>query len=42
MNLDKTSCTARAGDLIYLANDIPASWKNTGPEVARLLWVKII
>ncbi|MBN1907314.1 MAG: helix-turn-helix domain-containing protein [Deltaproteobacteria bacterium] len=42
MNLEKTSYIARAGDLIYLANDTPACWKNTGTDVARLLWIKIL
>ncbi len=42
MNMEKTLYTARAGDLIYLTNDIPAWWKNTGTEVARLLWIKVM
>ena len=32
---------ARAGDVIYLAREIPSQWKNTSQETARLLWVKI-
>lgn len=42
MNMEKTSYTARSGDLIYLTNDIPSWWKNTATEVARLLWIKIL
>lgn len=40
MALNKANYTVRAGDVIYLTSDIPAQWKNTGPNVARLLWVK--
>ncbi len=32
---------AGVGDVIYLATDQPAHWKNTSTETARLLWVKI-
>jgi transcriptional regulator with XRE-family HTH domain/KaiC/GvpD/RAD55 family RecA-like ATPase len=42
VNLEKSSCALKAGDLIYLTNDIPIYWKNTGTETARLLWIKII
>jgi transcriptional regulator with XRE-family HTH domain len=42
MNMEKTTYTARAGDLIYLTNDIPAWWKNTGAETAKLLWIKVM
>jgi transcriptional regulator with XRE-family HTH domain len=40
MALNKATYTVRAGDVIYLTSDIPAQWKNPGPNVARLLWVK--
>ncbi|MEJ2724279.1 MAG: helix-turn-helix domain-containing protein [Deltaproteobacteria bacterium] len=33
--------TARSGDVIRLADDMPSQWKNPGPSVARLLWVKV-
>lgn len=33
--------TLRPGDLIYLTTDLPEQWHNPGPEVARLLWIKI-
>jgi transcriptional regulator with XRE-family HTH domain len=42
LNLEKSSCAVRAGDLIYLTNEIPTYWKNTGTEVARLLWIKVM
>jgi transcriptional regulator with XRE-family HTH domain/KaiC/GvpD/RAD55 family RecA-like ATPase len=41
MNLEKSSYIVRPGDLIYLTSEIPTYWKNSGTEVARLLWVKI-
>ena len=33
--------TAEAGDTICLISDVPQSWKNPGPEPAKLLWIKI-
>ena len=33
--------TAEAGDTICLVSDVPQTWKNPGPEPARLLWIKI-
>lgn len=38
---DEGVCTAAAGDLIYLVSEIPSQWKNPGPEMARLFWLKI-
>ncbi|MDO9463048.1 MAG: cupin domain-containing protein [Deltaproteobacteria bacterium] len=32
--------TVRAGDVIYLTTDMPSQWKNPGPNVAKLLWIK--
>jgi transcriptional regulator with XRE-family HTH domain/KaiC/GvpD/RAD55 family RecA-like ATPase len=31
----------KTGDVIYLTSDIPGEWRNPGPAVARLLWVKV-
>ena len=42
LNLERSSCTVKKGDLVYLTSEIPTQWKNTGSEVARLLWVKIL
>jgi transcriptional regulator with XRE-family HTH domain len=42
INLEKSSYTVRAGDLIYLTNELPSLWKNTGTDVARLIWIKIM
>lgn len=33
--------TLTPGDLIYLTTDLPEQWHNPGPDVARLLWIKI-
>jgi transcriptional regulator with XRE-family HTH domain len=33
--------TARKGDVIYLATEIPEEWRNTAPETARLFWVVV-
>ena len=42
LNLERSSCSIKAGDLIYLTNEMPTQWKNTGKEAAKLLWMKII
>ncbi|MGB8990540.1 MAG: helix-turn-helix domain-containing protein [Desulfobaccales bacterium] len=31
----------KTGDMIYLTSEIPGEWRNPGPSVARLLWVKV-
>jgi transcriptional regulator with XRE-family HTH domain/KaiC/GvpD/RAD55 family RecA-like ATPase len=31
----------KTGDVIYLTSEIPGKWRNPGPAVARLLWVKV-
>jgi transcriptional regulator with XRE-family HTH domain/KaiC/GvpD/RAD55 family RecA-like ATPase len=41
LKLKKAVYTARSGDVIYLANDMPSQWRNPGPSVARLLWLKV-
>lgn len=33
--------TVKAGETIYLKADNPAEWINSGPDMARLLWIKI-
>jgi transcriptional regulator with XRE-family HTH domain len=40
MSLNKATYTVRAGDVIYLTSEMPNHWKNPGPNVARLLWIK--
>jgi transcriptional regulator with XRE-family HTH domain len=41
LKLKKAVYTARSGDIIYLANDMPSQWRNPGPSVAKLLWFMI-
>ena len=31
----------KTGDVIYLTSEVPGEWRNPGPGVARLLWVKV-
>jgi len=39
--IGKTIHTLKAGDLIYLTAEAPNEWRNPGPTVARLFWVKV-
>jgi transcriptional regulator with XRE-family HTH domain/KaiC/GvpD/RAD55 family RecA-like ATPase len=39
--LGETVHTADVGDVIYLKTHMPSQWQNTGPEPAKLLWIKI-
>ena len=41
MTVDKAVYKLRAGDLVYLTAEMPNSWVNPGPAVARLLWIKV-
>jgi transcriptional regulator with XRE-family HTH domain len=41
LKLKKAVYHARGGDVIYLATDMPSQWRNPGPGVARLLWLKV-
>lgn len=40
MSVNKAVYTLRAGDVIYLTSDMPSEWRNPGPNMARLLWIK--
>ncbi len=40
MSLRKATYTVRSGDVIYLTSEMPSEWRNPGPNVARLLWIK--
>ena len=31
----------KTGDVIYLTSEAPGEWRNPGPGVARLLWIKL-
>ena len=33
--------TLQSGEGVYLSLDVPTQWKNPGPGLARLLWIKI-
>lgn len=41
VKMEKNSFTVKPGDLVYLTSEMPSQWKNPGPGVARILWVKI-
>jgi quercetin dioxygenase-like cupin family protein len=40
MSLHKATYTVRSGDVVYLTSEMPSEWRNPGPNVARLLWIK--
>jgi transcriptional regulator with XRE-family HTH domain/KaiC/GvpD/RAD55 family RecA-like ATPase len=41
VRVGKGAHTLKTGDVIYLTSEIPGEWRNPGPAVARLLWVKV-
>jgi transcriptional regulator with XRE-family HTH domain/KaiC/GvpD/RAD55 family RecA-like ATPase len=41
LKLEKSVYNVRSGDVIYFTSEIPSQWKNPGPSIARLLWIKI-
>jgi transcriptional regulator with XRE-family HTH domain/KaiC/GvpD/RAD55 family RecA-like ATPase len=41
LKLEKAVYTVRTGDVIYLTSEMPTQWRNPGPAVAKLLWIKI-
>ncbi|MEW6665684.1 MAG: helix-turn-helix domain-containing protein [Thermodesulfobacteriota bacterium] len=41
LRLQKAVYTVRSGDVIYLTSEMPTQWRNPGPGLAKLLWVKI-
>jgi len=41
VKMDKAAYSLRAGDVIYLTSEMPTQWKNPGPGVAKLLWMKL-
>jgi transcriptional regulator with XRE-family HTH domain len=41
MSLDHESYEIRAGDAIHLPKNTPGGWRNTGDEVAELLWITV-
>lgn len=41
VKVEKAVYTLRAGDVIHLTREMPEQWRNPGPSVARILWVKV-
>ncbi len=41
MTAGKRVYAVKPGDLVYLTADLPSQWRNPGPGVARLLWIKM-
>jgi quercetin dioxygenase-like cupin family protein len=41
IKMDRAFHTANPGDVIYLTEDLPSQWQNTGDDPARLLWIKL-
>lgn len=41
LKIKKAVHNARAGDVIFLASEMPTNWQNPGRTPARLLWLKI-
>ena len=41
VKLEKGIYPLKEGDLMILRSEIPLEWKNSGQEIARLLWIKI-
>jgi len=41
VKINKGSYTLRTGDTVYLTSEMPSQWKNPGPGIARLLWIKV-
>jgi len=41
VKLEKAVYTIHAGDVIYLTSEIPTQWRNPGPGLARIIWIKI-
>ena len=41
LKLEKSFYSVRSGDVIYLTSEMPSQWKNPGPGMAKLLWIKI-
>ena len=41
VRVGKAVYTLKTGDVIYLTSEVPGEWRNPGPGVARLLWIKV-
>ncbi len=41
VQVGKAVYNLKTGDVIYLTSEVPGQWRNPGPNVARLLWIKV-
>jgi quercetin dioxygenase-like cupin family protein len=41
VQVGKAVYNLKTGDVIYLKSEVPGQWRNPGPNVARLLWIKV-
>jgi transcriptional regulator with XRE-family HTH domain/KaiC/GvpD/RAD55 family RecA-like ATPase len=41
VKINKSIHSLTPGDVVYLTSLMPSEWKNTGSDIARLLWIKI-
>jgi transcriptional regulator with XRE-family HTH domain/KaiC/GvpD/RAD55 family RecA-like ATPase len=41
MKLAKAVYTLRSGDVVYLTSEMPTQWRNPGPGLVKLLWIKV-
>ncbi len=41
VRVGKAVYNLKTGDVIYLTSEVPGEWRNPGPTVARLLWIKV-
>jgi transcriptional regulator with XRE-family HTH domain/KaiC/GvpD/RAD55 family RecA-like ATPase len=41
LKFQKAVHTVNEGDVVYLTSEMPTQWRNPGPDVARLLWIKV-
>jgi transcriptional regulator with XRE-family HTH domain/KaiC/GvpD/RAD55 family RecA-like ATPase len=41
MKMANSSHGLKEGDVVYLASEAPAQWRNPGPGVAQLLWILV-
>jgi transcriptional regulator with XRE-family HTH domain/KaiC/GvpD/RAD55 family RecA-like ATPase len=41
LKLEKAVYTMRTGDVVYLTSEMPSQWRNPGPGVAKLIWIKV-
>ena len=41
LKLEKAVYNVKSGDVIYLTSEMPSQWRNPGPGMAKLLWLKI-